>query len=42
MSKETNLYEIRDFDEVTKKLRQYKSLCKLQRNQKRDVWDIFK
>ena len=37
MSKETNLYEIRDFDEVTKKLRQYKSLCKLQRNQKRDV-----
>ena len=42
MSKKTNLSQIGDCDEVSKKLRQYKSLCILQRNQKRDVWDIFK
>ena len=41
MSKETNLSKIGDFDEVTKKLRQYKSLCKLQRNRKRDVCAKF-
>ena len=34
--KETNLSEIRVGDEVTKKLRQSKSICK------RNIWDISK
>ena len=41
MKKKINLFEIGYGDEVNKKLRQSKSLCKETKKKKKYIWDIF-